>query len=216
MKRNLQHSCAKKCMGELILLSSGVQMTKGNALLRKYFGNQNLEKKQILLIGDREPEWFALCANAFTALGFDSSHIYTSQHYDLLSRAVNFDYLYMSEGNTFQQMNYLRTQKWIPFIINAWQNGTAYIGVSAGAHIACISIRPAADFDDMGLYPTSDLCGLGLFDGVVIPHFHKHSQLRIAAQKKAVEYFSESKVLTLSNSQMAVIHDSKIIIVDLN
>ena len=202
-------------MGELVFLSSGVQMTKGNSLLRRYFSNKDVAQKKILLIGDKEPGWFALCSKTFIKLGFAPQNIFTSREFDKTLASVDIDYIYMAEGNTFQQLQFLKIGEWIPYIMDLWKKGAVYIGVSAGAHIACTSVEPAAGFDDAGMYPVSNFSGLGLFNGVVIPHFSENSILRINAKNNAIKQFTKDRVLLLRNSQMAIINALKTTIVEL-
>lgn len=190
-------------------------MTKGNELLSRYLKNENLQTKTMLLIGSKDAEWFAICSKAFEEIGFAPSLIFTSEQFNRNSK-INLDYIYMAEGNTFQQLAFLKAEAWIPFITDAWRKGVNYIGVSAGAHIACKSIAAARDFDDAKMYPLSDDSGLGFFDGVIIPHFREDVPLRIGAKDKAIRLVGESNVLTLRNTQMAVVNASGIHIIDLD
>lgn len=84
----------------------------------------------------------------------------------------DFDAIYMMGGNTFYLLKKLRENNWEDKIKNAIEKGTIYIGSSAGSIILGTSIKTASKYDENKVNLTN-LDGLNIIDGLIIPHANK-------------------------------------------
>lgn len=84
--------------------------------------------------------------------------------------------MYVTAGNTFEILQYMRQKGLCQVITQIAEKGT-YVGASAGAIIAGTDVRLAAHFDENRIgMPEEEQQGLGLFEGTIIPHqtFREH------------------------------------------
>jgi peptidase E len=88
----------------------------------------------------------------------------------ILTLKRKLDYIYVTEGNTFDILHFIRTAGLVRKIKQSVKNGTVYIGASAGAMLAGTDISFAQDFDRHRQNMT-DFTGLQLFNGIIIPHY---------------------------------------------
>ncbi len=111
--------------------------------------------------------------NCIEILGFQPQNIFLSK--DGIPKA-DINYVYVTEGNVFQVLNYMRENELVDYIqkliLNKGQ--TDYIGSSAGAMIAGKDIYFGLDFDKNNVGMT-DFKALNLFDGTIIPHYEKEN-----------------------------------------
>lgn len=82
----------------------------------------------------------------------------------------DYDVLFIPGGNTFSLLQLIKNTKFDCFIKQFIKNDGFYIGESAGAHILFDSVEHVLEFDDNNVGLT-DYSGLGLFSGVIIPHY---------------------------------------------
>ena len=84
------------------------------------------------------------------------------------------DILLVAGGDTFYLMEKLKESGADRAIKNFISRGGVYIGSSAGSIICCPTIEGAEKFDNPNLAPNlENFNGIGIFNGVVIPHTHK-------------------------------------------
>lgn len=83
---------------------------------------------------------------------------------------LDIDIIYISGGNTFKTLQRIRDCGFDKEIINYVKSGVVYIGGSAGAHIASLSVEHVANFDSVPDGYTN-FKGLGLFDGISVCHY---------------------------------------------
>ena len=84
------------------------------------------------------------------------------------------DILLVAGGDTFYLMEKLKESGADRAIKNFINRGGIYIGSSAGSIVCCPTIEGAEKFDNPGLAPNlENFNGIGIFNGVVIPHTHK-------------------------------------------
>ena len=81
-----------------------------------------------------------------------------------------------------------------------------YIGCSAGAAIAGVSVEEIKDFDKNNVGMT-DFSGLGLFDGIIIPHYTKKELKRYISNSYGIEDKYKS-ILSVSNEKSLVMEVS--------
>lgn len=114
--------------------------------------------------------------NCITEIGFKKENIKFSGRQ---MPDYNFipDYIYVTEGNTFEILNYMRKLgicDYIKHLAYENENSLIYIGSSAGAAIAGSDIMLAKDFDS-NFVGMVDYTSLGLFEGAIIPHYTKEN-----------------------------------------
>ena len=85
-------------------------------------------------------------------------------------KELELDLIYIGGGNTFATMKKIKNSNFDKEIIKYVRNGVTYIGGSCGAHIITKNIEHAKYFDTV-CDDFNDFTGLGLFDGIIIPHF---------------------------------------------
>ena len=116
-----------------------------------------------------EPEWYVW--------NEQTEHIVVEE--GITSVIVEMDYIYITAGNTFEILDWLKGRSEnFNAIKQAVLKGTNYIGVSAGAMIAGTDIELAYEFDK-NFVTLKDLSGLGLYEGTIIPHYGKREFNRL-------------------------------------
>ena len=127
-------------------------------------------------------------------------------------RNLDIDLIYISGGNTFATLDKIRKCGFDKDIINYIKNGVIYIGGSCGAHIVTKNIKHLEKLDDNYLN-IKDYDALGMFDGIIIPHYNEEEynpKLRKQVYNKLVSE-NKYKVYALSNDDSLVIIEDKII-----
>jgi dipeptidase E len=157
--------------GRIILTSRGLNTQTGKALIKKILRKIDAEDK-ILLITMAEYGINEILRNACAEMGFQKSNIFIYDGESKVDTDITFQYVYVSEGNTFELLDMIKRQGVMEIIKQNFLQGACYIGSSAGAMIAGSDIRLALDFD-RNFVRMEDFTSLGLFDGTVIPHYTK-------------------------------------------
>lgn len=118
---------------------------------------------------------------------------------------LNLDIIYVGGGNTFATLDKIRKNSFDKVLYNYVRNGVTYIGGSCGAHIVSKNIKHVLNFED-NITGIIDYNGLGLFDGIIIPHYDE------SRKKIYIELLSENKynIYTLTNDESLVIIDDSI------
>ena len=98
-----------------------------------------------------------------------------------------FDVIYISGGNTFGTMKRLKEAGADRIVRNYVNQGAVYIGGSAGAHIASVSIEHVKKYDT-DTFGLTDFKGLGLFYGVLICHYTDDRKDDLEALKNRSPY----------------------------
>lgn len=84
-----------------------------------------------------------------------------------------FDYIYVPGGDTFKLLNSVQNLDLMKCIKQFVDNGSVYIGVSAGAELATPNLEYVRYFEDNN-YSIVDFKGLSLVNEVIIPHADQH------------------------------------------
>ena len=114
------------------------------------------------------------------------------------------DYIYVTEGNTFEVLNRMRRHALCDYVKEAVLGGAVYIGASAGAIIAGNEITPALSMDlNFVQMKEEEMKGLGLFDGVVFPHTEPEKR------KECAEAFGEKakcwkEIISVDNEEIII------------
>ena len=152
---------------KLILNSRGLNTKTGTEQIGGVIKGNELKDKKIFICSYPEYEMDESIRENCIRLGFVEDNILFSKN-GVPREAVS--YVYVTEGNTFEILNYMRKQEFCTFIIRACKAGSIYIGSSAGACVTGKDVKVALDFDTnyVGL---QDFAGLHLIDGAVVPHY---------------------------------------------
>jgi len=159
---------------KLILTSYGLTTKIGRKLIRKEMEEVDLTKKKIFLF--HEPHYYIenILIEECLKLGFKRENIILSGQQKSNFEVSKCDFFYCTEGNTFEVLSLLRERGLEHVIKEAFLKGydKTYIGCSAGAAIAGVSIEEIRDFE-RNFVGMTNYEGLGLIDGIVIPHYTK-------------------------------------------
>ena len=120
--------------------------------------------------------------NCITEIGLQRENIRLSE-WQMPDYKFTPDFVYVTEGNTFEVLNYMRKLgicDYIRHLVYEDEKSFIYIGSSAGAAIAGSDIMLAKNFDSnfVGMF---DYTALGLFNGAIIPHYTKENLNRYIA-----------------------------------
>ena len=161
-------------MGLLILNSRGINTIGGVKIIRDRLESLGLDEfkyNKIFVVSYPyyEVDEFII-NNLVKIIGFEKENIYLFSNG--IPEGIIPDFVYVTEGNIFEILKYMRLEGHVDYIRNWYKKkkNAIYIGLSAGAMIAGTDVALASDFDSnyVGL---TDYESLGLFDGIVIPHY---------------------------------------------
>lgn len=188
--------------GKIILTSFGVHTPLGNHLIAKSLSQEECACRKILLITLPEYELDHDLIFWCRMLGFSEQNI--TVFHEGTELADFYDIIYVSEGNTFEILEYIRNSGLVEFIKNCIGRGACYIGASAGAYIAGTDIEAALPFDKNRTGMT-DFTALGLFNGVVIPHYDGDDERRYLSYKRAKDSGKYEYVLRIADEEAEVL-----------
>lgn len=189
---------------KLILTSYGLTTNVGRRLIGKELAGYDLSQKRIFLFHEPhysiEPMLLAACLK----MGFKKENIILSGKQKNNQDVRHCDFYYCTEGNTFEVLALMRERGLDSVIREGFKMGNkTYIGCSAGAMIAGVNIEEAANFD-RNFVRMQDFEGLGLFDGIVIPHYTKTELKRYIKNSPGIEEKYE-QILSVANTRSLVL-----------
>jgi len=118
--------------------------------------------------------------------GFSEDNIFILNGHNLCKlMQKDYQYILVTGGNTFKLLYYVHLYQLDSFIMQQISKGCTYIGISAGAYLACKDIEYVKLFDDNNHIQVGDFTALGLTDKFVLCHY----DIRGAADKYAVRQF---------------------------
>ena len=196
-------------MGKLILNSKGLNTKIGCKQILENIDDKDISNSSMFIIS--YPPYGVddiIMNNAVEIMGFQRENLYLSANG--VPKGIIPDYVYVTEGNTFEVLKYMRDNLFMDYIENLVQSeNRTYIGSSAGAIIAGTDIMLARDFDS-NFVRMIDFTALGLFDGTIIPHYEPENlELYIQNTEKHIlnRYL---RILSVSNHDVVVIEDGKV------
>lgn len=158
-------------INKVILTSYGLTNEVGKKLIAKALKNENVSEKRIFIIFEPNDFIIDLLIKACLEIGFKKESIILSGQQKNIEEIKSCDIFYCTEGNTFEVLDLLKKKQYDKIIKEAFRKGNKiYIGASAGAMIAGESIEEAKWFD-RNFIGTTAFEGLGLIEGIVIPHY---------------------------------------------
>lgn len=191
-------------MKKLIFTSYGLTTSIGRKHIKKEIKKDgDLEDKRIFLFHEPHYSIESMLVEACLRMGFKKENIVLSGWQKSNEELLEMDYIYVTEGNTFEIMALLRERGFDTVIPEAVQCGATYIGASAGAMIAGVSIEEALSFD-LNFARMNNFEGLGLFGGVVIPHYTKEELKRYIENTPGIEK-KYNNIYSIENEKMLVL-----------
>lgn len=150
--------------------------------------------------------------------GFTENNIYIFDE-ENANQFINLDIdvIYVGGGNTFATLKKIKDCGFDKYIINYINNGVIYIGGSCGAHIVTKNIEHLLDLDN-NYCNLDDYKGLGLLDGIIIPHFNEvnyEPEKRTDLYNKLITE-NKYKVYTLTNNESIIVNNDIIEIINEN
>lgn len=196
-------------MGKLILNSKGLNTKIGCKQILENIDDKDISNSSMFIIS--YPPYGVddiIINNAVEIMGFQRENLYLSANG--VPKGIIPDYVYVTEGNTFEVLKYMRDNLFMDYIKNLVQSeNRTYIGSSAGAIIAGTDIMLARDFDS-NFVRMIDFTALGLFDGTIIPHYEPEN-LELYIQNTEKHILNRySRILSVSNHDVVVIEDGKV------
>lgn len=189
---------------KLILTSYGLTTKVGRGLIGKALAEYDLSNKKIFLFHEPHYSIEPLLVKACLALGFRTENIILSGQQKSNEEVINCDILYITEGNVFEVMSLLRERGLDVVFQEAFRKGSKiYLGASAGAMIAGTSIEEGESFD-RNFMRTRDYTGLGLIDGVIIPHYTKVELKRYVKNSPGITD-KYAQVLSVANTRSLIL-----------
>lgn len=159
------------------------------------------EGKRVLIIpcaGFDSTETGAREKNAAVHFGFEENKVYIfDEARPEVYKGMVFDYVYVPGGNPFKLLAAVRKYE----LDETIKRCRTYIGVSAGAYIACDNIEYVRLIEDDN-YIFDDYIGLALFDGRIICHYDLYGSGVYSQCRRA---YPDAIFYTLENSQAAVV-----------
>lgn len=191
-------------MKKLIFTSYGLTTAIGRKLIRTEIKKDgDLEDKRIFLFHEPHYSIEPMLVEACLRMGFRRENIVLSGQQKSNDELLTMDYIYVTEGNTFEILAFLRERGFDYVIPEAFRRGATYIGASAGAMIAGTSIEEALSFD-LNFAQMNDFEGLCLFDGIVIPHYTKEELKRYIKNLPGIEE-KYNNIYSVANEKMLVL-----------
>lgn len=189
---------------KLIFTSYGLTTEIGRKLIGKELKSCDLVDKKIFLF--YEPHYIieSMLLETCLKLGFQKDNIILSGRQTSNQEVLECDFYYCDEGNTFAMLSLLRESGLDSVIREGFKKGDkTYIGCSAGAAIAGVSIEEVKNFDrnTVGMV---DFEGLALFDGIIIPHYTKSELKRYISNSPGIEA-KYNIILSVSNKKSVVL-----------
>lgn len=189
---------------KLILTSYGLTTVIGRKLIGKELKGCDLSNRKIFLFHELHYSIEAMLVESCLNLGFKQDNIILSGQQASNQEVLECDFYYCTEGNTFEVLSLLRERGLDSVIKEGFKKGNkTYIGCSAGAAIAGMSIEEVKDFD-RNYVGMVNFTGLGLFDGIIIPHYTKSELKRYISNSPGIEE-KYNMILSVSNEKSLVL-----------
>ncbi len=191
-------------MGRLLLNSRGLNTRLGCQQILECIRDEKLEEKRMFIVS-YTPYGVddLIVSNCIEILGFKKENLYLSANG--IPEDVIPDYIFVTEGNTFEVLKYMRDNELVDYIRSLMKGGAVtYIGSSAGAMLAGTDIMLAGDFD-RNFVGMTDFTALNLFDGTIIPHYepeYLENYIKNTEEHLINQY---SKILSVSDEDVLVI-----------
>lgn len=126
---------------------------------------------------------------------------------DLERILANKDIVFVTGGNTFYLLHWIRKSGFHKTIIDFLERGGLYVGVSAGSYVACPTIEQATwKHQDQNKIGITDLTALNLVPFLITAHFEEKYRSIVESAAKRTQY-----PIVALNDKQAVLAKGKIV-----
>lgn len=196
---------------KLILASSDIPADYLKQILPSLGSSKNITVGFIPTAADlSEDKWYVQKArDQIQALGLQIREVdLKNQTAESLYAALSpCDIIYVSGGNTFYLLDWVRKSSFDTVIRRLLSEGKIYASSSAGSYIMCPTIEMATWQDqDRNTIDLEDLTGIGLVPFLVFAHFEEKWRELVETKTKHATY----PLVALSDGQAVVIQDSDV------
>lgn len=189
---------------KLIFTSYGLTTGIGRKLICKELKQYNLAEKRIFLFHEPHYSIESLLVRACLNMGFKMENIILSGQQKSEQEVLDCDIYNIGEGNTFEVLSLLRERGLDRVIKEGFRQGNkVYIGCSAGAAIAGVSIEEVKSID-RNFVGMVDCTGLSLFDGIIMPHYTK-AELKCYIRNSPGIEEKYNRILSVANEKSLVL-----------
>ena len=140
----------------------------------------------------------SLAGKFFKDRGFSFKSIHELENPLQNFKNDNIKAIFTGGGNTFRLIKTLQDKKLLSAIKEKVENGTGYMGTSAGSNIACPTIMTT---NDMPIARPKDFNALGLVDFQINPHFVPGSLIKNhrgeTREERIKEYHEENSRIVI-------------------
>ena len=194
-------------LNKLIFTSHGLTNPIGRRLIKNELlaGKSDLKDKKIFVF--HEPYYFLhdYHIEVLLDMGFQKENIIMSGPNINIKDVFDADIYYVTEGNTFEVLDLLRKRNIDTLLQECFKHdGKLFIGCSAGAAIAGISVEEIQDFE-RNYVKMTNYTALGLFDGIIIPHYTKKELARYIKNSPGIEN-KYKQILSVANTRRLVMY----------
>lgn len=198
---------------KLILTSKGLNTNQGKELVRKVYDEEEIEYGSIFLMTFPEYEVDEIVVRNCKELGYKEVYLAKDFEGKTIGEMPEVEAIFVTEGNTFEVMDYLRNNHFDEYIKKMVEHGVTYIGSSAGAMLAAGSFKEAINFDS-NFVEMKDFTGFGLMpregdlSDTVLPHY-TYQQLQNYIGTLSDEEKSHYRMIHNISNEEALIMDCK-------
>jgi dipeptidase E len=129
---------------------------------------------------------------------------------DLEKTLANKDVIFVSGGNSFYLLHWIRKSGFDKAVIDFLERGGLYVGASAGSYVACPTIEQAMwKRQDRNKVNITDLTALNLVPFLITAHFEEKYRDVIESATKRTQY----PIVALTDKQAILIEKSGVKIV---
>ena len=193
--------------GNIIITSKGLNTRLGFELIKKELQKEeSISSKTILLVYEPYFSVESILIRACMEIGFQKNHIFLCNDRTPKDFFYKADYIYVSEGNTFELFDILQQQNHLPNIKEAVLfYGATYIGASAGAIIAGSTIKTASlVLHESNFSGVKDMDGMNLLnDRAVLPHYKEEMVEDVILAEKEI-----GDIILLKNDDINIWNDA--------
>lgn len=210
---------APKVKPKLLLLSSGFTEDQSQALNRLVGTNKKPSEIHIALIENAaDPDktghpWVALNRRAIEKFGYKIQLVdlrkYKQDLVDLVQVLRTCPVVWLGGGNTFYLRRLLQTTRADEIITKLVQNGTVFVGGSAGAIVAGPTLRYFDAVDDPAQADQKLTDGLDLTDAVVVPHMNQNNDSQAMENINNKLMADGYKTVPLKDGQALLVENDK-------
>ena len=191
-------------MKKIVVTSYGLTSKIGRKLIAKELKkDSDLHNKTIFLFHEPYYSIEDILINVCVDIGFQRENVMVVDVAKAVQQVESVDYIYITEGNTFKILDRIRKYGITEAIKESVERGCVYIGASAGAMLAGTSVEEALNMDENRTM-LDDFTALGLYDGLILPHYEKNELKRYIANSPGITKRYKN-IVNVANEEIRVL-----------